>query len=361
MRISIVFAFSLVLQAGDPKNGRLILQDQGCMECHTVNEVGISHENIQHAPDLGNKLVSTYTPTALASALWNHTPAMWVGISGKSGERPHLTEAACEDLFAYLYSVQFFERPAEVRRGKEVLESKRCLQCHEQGGIAPPADKWTNVDDPFLLVYKMWNHAPLMAQKLTERKKDWVHMSARDFMDLTAYAQYLNKEAPNRELSMPPPVEGKALFDSNCAGCHTGALELGGRLRNKTWMDIGSGMWNHAPAMLAVPTVPSADLRKILSYVWQLQYEGLPGDVEQGHQIFNTKRCVACHKDSAGTPKSPRPGRSFTGFSMVALGWGQARQMHNQMQAKEIAWPLLSPRDMNNLVAYLNSISTPGR
>jgi hypothetical protein len=41
---------------------------------------------------------------------------------------------------------------------------------------------------------------------------------------------------------------------------------------------------------------------------------------------------------------------------MVALGWGQARAMHQQMLDKGRAWPTLSPESMNNLVAYLNSL-----
>jgi mono/diheme cytochrome c family protein len=129
-------------------------------------------------------------------------------------------------------------------------------------------------------------------------------------------------------------------------------------------MDIGAGMWNHAPDMRRVPSVSFEDMRKILAYVWDLQYQGAAGNIEQGHRTFNNKRCIACHQDRAtGQARSPRPGQTFTAFSMVAMSWGRAKEMHQTMDAKGIQWPSLSATEVNNLVSFLNSISTasPGR
>jgi mono/diheme cytochrome c family protein len=357
--LMLVFVLSLILQAGDPDRGRLVIEDAGCLECHTVNGTGAGHESINPAADLAKRLTATYTPSSLASALWNHTPGMWSALVSKSASRVAASEQDWEDAFAYLYSLQFFELPAEVGRGKAVIDT-RCANCHREGGLATPPSRWNRMDDPVALVYQMWNHAPRMADRMAEQKKLWVRLNARDFLDLTAYLQNLLRQAPNRQLLLPKPSEGKNLFSLYCAGCHTGPRAFEASLRNKTWMDIGAGMWNHAPSMLKVPAITPEDFRKILAYVWELQYEGPPGNVDQGHRTFNNKRCIACHRDAAtGEARSPRIGQSFTPFSMIALSWGRGRQMHQRIEQEGMRWPSISAHEMKNLVAFLNSTSGP--
>jgi hypothetical protein len=41
---------------------------------------------------------------------------------------------------------------------------------------------------------------------------------------------------------------------------------------------------------------------------------------------------------------------------MVALGWGQARAMHQQMLHNGRVWPTPAPENMNDLAACLNSL-----
>jgi len=98
--------------------------------------------------------------------------------------------------------------------------------------------------------------------------------------------------------------------------------------------------------------VPGEDMKKILAYVWELQYQGPAGNPERGHKVFNEKRCIVCH--GAGT--GPRLGEAITVFSMVALGWGPGRQMHSDMQKQGLLWPYLSPADVSNLVAYFSTL-----
>ena len=356
-RLFVLLAFfASVLTAGDPGRGRFLVENQGCLECHTVNAAGASHESLFPAKDLASRLTATYTPAALASAVWNHTPNMWAALAQKAVTLPPSSEQDWQDAFAYLYSLQFFELPAQVRRGKAAFDSK-CGSCHPGAGPAPA--QWASIDDPVVLVYQMWNHAPEMSRNARQQGREWPHVNARDVLDLTAYLQTLRNEAPNRQLSLPQAPEGRELFSARCAPCHNGTRALETRLRNKTWMDIGAGMWNHAPDMRRVPEVTLEEMRKILAYVWDLQYRGTKGNADQGHRTFNNKRCVTCHRDTVtGQPLSPRPGQTFTPFSMIALSWGQAREMHQRMEGEGIRWPSLSPRDVENLVAFLNSISS---
>jgi cytochrome c551/c552 len=354
----LLLGLATAVWAGDANRGAALLQNEGCLQCHSVNGAGVGHEASNDAPDLASRLASTYRPAALASALWNHTPAMWAELKDKKVGQTQATESDWEDIFTYLYSLQFFERPAELRRGKALLESKHCVDCHSASGTAPAPERWSGASDPVGLVYSMWNHAPEMAIRFAAYKKDWPGLSSRDFLDLTAYAQSLQNLPPNRKLSLPPAAEGRAAFEFKCQSCHRGPQALEVLLRNETWMDIGAGMWSHASAMRKVPAVTSDDMRKILAYVWDLQYRGQAGNVEQGQRTFNQKRCITCHRDAGtGAARSPRPGKEVTPFSMVVLGWGPSREMHKQMETQGIRWPDLSALEVTNLSAYLNSIS----
>ena len=138
-------AWTSCVWAGDAQHGWAVVQDQSCLECHTVNAQGAGHEANATAPDLA---VSAYapagsalTPSAFASALWNHTPAMLSAVQSEVAanlvERPALAETDWADVFAYLYSEQIFQFPPETRRGKDVFTSKKCAECHSLAKVGP--------------------------------------------------------------------------------------------------------------------------------------------------------------------------------------------------------------------------------
>jgi len=380
MKPVVFLALTACAWAGDAQHGSAVVQEQGCLECHTVNAEGIGHEANATAPDLAKPSASTpkgsaFTPAALASVLWNHTPAMWREVSAKRVSRPALAEADWGDVFAYLYSEQIFQFPAETRRGLEVFNSKKCADCHSpteasaKGGNGPgtpvsatPVSKWKSGEDPVTLVYQMWNHASSMKTILAARKQDWPKLDGRDFGDLAAYVQYVQKLAPEGHLSLPEAATGKLPFEQNCRQCHQGPLALENRLANKTFLDIGAGVWNHVPLMGTgagvFATLSETDMRKILAYIWDLQSRGPDGNVARGELAFAAKGCVGCHTDAqTRAVVSPRPGKVFTPFSMAAIAWGSNRTMHREMWDQNVTWPTLSPEEISDLVAYLNSVS----
>ena len=114
------------LSGADAQRGENRLRSQStCLECHRLRGEGAGT-----ARDLSQRLTSIYTPAALASVLWNHTPAMWSEMSARVVTRPQLSDAEWEDVFAYLYSLQFFDQPGDARRGRRVFQSKDCSGCH---------------------------------------------------------------------------------------------------------------------------------------------------------------------------------------------------------------------------------------
>jgi mono/diheme cytochrome c family protein len=362
MKKVLLVSLAVCAWAGDAQRGSVVVDEQGCLECHTVNRQGIGHEANATASDLAGNPGSVYTPASLASGLWNHTPEMWNQVSAQRLGRPALAEADWQDVFAYLYSIRILQFPADTRHGQEVFSSKKCADCHSPGksgrGAGPPVSAWKKVDDPGALVYQMWNHAAAMKKVFAARKTDWPALDGRDFLDLAAYIQNLQKLAPQHGLSLPEAASGKIPFEHNCQLCHQGPRALETRLANKTFLDIGAGVWNHVPLMGPFPTVSEADMRKILAYVWELQYRGPEGNVTQGQLAFAAKGCAVCHIDPATQAvMSPQPGKVFTPFSMAAIAWGPTRSMHQQMRAKGVDWPALSPENISDLTAYLNYVS----
>lgn len=358
--VSIFLAVAACLWGADAQRGSALLRSQGCLQCHNVRAPGTS-EFRKAGPDLAERLmIADYTVPALAATLWNHTPAMWSAMSAAVTKQPAPSEAEWEDVFRYLYTLQFFDRPAVARQGGKVFGSI-CANCHGVGtnnpGPGKPVPEWARLEDPIALVYQMWNHASSMKKEFAARGA-WKKLSGRDLLDLTVYFQSVQNIPQNEQGSLPDPVEGKGLTAQHCGKCHGGSDSFAAMVHNKTLMDIGAATWNHVPLMESVPVLSPGDFRKIVGYVWELQYRGPAGVASLGERVFDGKGCTSCHRSPGAkqTPLNPRPGKTFTPFSMVALSWGSGREMHRQMQEKGVRWPRLSPDDVSNLVAYLNTL-----
>ncbi len=360
--LSLILLIATTAWGADAGKGAVVLERQGCLTCHTIREEGAGHEALQPAPDLASGLAKRYSPAALAATLWNHTPEMWSRFAASGTPPPAATEDDWADLFAYLYSLQNFDLPGQVRRGEQVLKDKKCSECHALPGSTPatalpgpPVEHWPAAD-PVQLVFNMWNHAPTMRDRIAANREQWKTLSGRDLLDITTYVQRIQNTLPDRKFELPPALAGQPLFEKNCATCHNGPMSLATRLRNATWADISAGMWNHAPQMLDVPFVTVEDMRAILAYVWELQYTGQPGSRLQGQYVFERKGCITCHVGDDGHAVSPRPGKTFSPYSMVALGWGDGRAMHHSMIGQGVSWPELSAADVANLVAYMSAL-----
>jgi mono/diheme cytochrome c family protein len=347
--------------AADAMNGAAVLTREECNACHTIHGQGMGHEPPAgtRAPDLAESVAAASRPAALASALWNHAPDMWREMPARGASPPSATDAEWQDVFAYLYSLRFAENPAQFSRGKTAFGAN-CSACHSEAlpkhGPGKPISGWAPVNDPVSLVWQMWNHAATMNKSGGEASKPWPILTGQDFLDITAWLQNVQKLAPERSFAMPEPATGRLAYAENCQTCHTGSKALEATVSGQSFMDLGAGMWNHAPLMKLHP-MPETEMRGVLAWVWQLQYAGPKGNIANGQQVFEGAGCISCHRSPAdGAPLRPQSREQITPFSMVALGWGDARQMHLEMIKKGTAWPRLSPDDMNDLVAYLNTL-----
>lgn len=359
--LALLIAAISPLQAADAQRGAMVAFDEKCLECHTdLGGAPRSSVEARTAPDLGSLLTSSYTPASLAAALWNHTPKMWDQMSARLISRPNPTENDWADLFAYLYARQFPPKEGDAARGKDVFENKRCIACHE-GKVAPgrTVAEWRDIEHPVVFAWEMWNHISSMQVASIEARKTWPELTGKDIVDLTAYAQKVQNLPDNFEFALPDPSEGEAAYGRQCRTCHFGETDLAKMLRNQSWADLSAGMWNHVHLMQALPEINEDGMAKILAYAWQLQYNGQPGNREQGRTVYASAGCVECHRSPADRSAiSPRPGKTFTPFSMVAIGWAKGRDMHQAMEKKGLVWPRLTETDMRDILAYLNFLAS---
>jgi mono/diheme cytochrome c family protein len=343
---------------GDAYRGAEVLQKENCIQCHSIRGDGG-----KTAPDLGVRTSHQYTPALMASTMWNHAPAMWSAMSGQGVARPQISDGEARDLFAYFYSIRYFDKPGEAERGKRLFTDKHCGECHafqgETGSAGPgkPVNEWTSMSDPMALVQQMWNHSALMKRALASRKLPWVELTSQDLTDLTVFVQ--NLPALRNKPSgfwLAEPSDGEVLFKSKgCAGCHTGTLSLDQRLSGQTLTDVAAALWNHAPRMVDSPMISTDEMRQIVSYIWEKQYLGAPGNAGRGSHVFESKHCATCHSGRSDAPYLGRGEKVYTPIAMVSVLWKHGPAMLERMQAKQIAWPRLSPEDMSDVVAFLNT------
>jgi mono/diheme cytochrome c family protein len=236
--------------AMDSARGEVLFSTLSCIGCHSINGAGG-----RIAPDLGRHLDREFTPALLASAMWNHAPAMWAAMREREVRAGDLDEQAAADLFAYLYAARFFERPGDAGRGKSLFSARHCADCHGLAQAKLPAAKpvtqWESMSRPIALVTAMWSHAATMRQEFARRRIAWPELTSQDFTDILVYVRGLPGTLHQPDLMLLSSGDhGQALFDSKgCAACHSGKLALGPRLQGQTLMDIAVDMWNHASRM----------------------------------------------------------------------------------------------------------------
>ena len=100
-----------------------------------------------------------------------------------------------------------------------------------------------------------------------------------------------------------------------------------------------------------------AEMRDLLTYLVVRPLFTEAGDPGKGLQVFQTKKCDACHGHNRLNPGAPALS-SFTGpfdtIRMTAVLWSHGPTMLIEMKSVGIAWPRIKKSEMVDLLAYLN-------
>jgi len=347
--------------------GRAVLEDRQCLACHSL-----AGEGAGTAPDLGRRSVtSEHSPAGLAALMWSHGPSMWEQMRQRSMTVTPLTRDEADDLFAYFWSLRYFDLRGEAVRGKQVFAAKNCATCHSLdprgvAGEAPAVADWEGLSDPAVWAQQLWNHSSSMARAMAARGMAWPEFSEQEMVDLLIYLQNLPASRQRTQrLALSPPPAGTEMFKAKaCATCHSlngesrGSDPLAGTRNDfNTITGFTAAMWNHAPKHRS-PDGDSAssfsademgDLISHLYFNGGFEESGNPG---KGRGLFVKKGCQSCH--GAAADDLVGSGNRFTAASMASAVWSHGPEMLEEMQKRGIEWPTLARRDVADLVAYLD-------
>ena len=343
---------------GNAARGAKLFQTEQCVQCHSINGKGGSA-----APDLARRMDRDYTPTVMASLMWNHAPEMWAGMKQQGIVRPSLSAESAADLFAYFVAARYFEKPGDAGRGKTAFHAKHCDSCHgidsALPGGGPPVSKWESLADPIALVQQMWNHGGKMRAAYAAANIKWSELASQDLTDILVYLQNLPQTRHLGEsLEFDISDNGSTLFAAKgCTECHKGKMALENLLRNQTLTDIAVDMWDHQPSMKQPsPVLTRPEMSEIIGYIWARQYfrgEGNPG---RGKKVFEEKHCAACHdQPGSGAPALGGAKGQYSDISMTGVLWQHGPRMLELMGERKLPWPRFDAGQMSDLIAYLNS------
>jgi mono/diheme cytochrome c family protein len=174
------------------------------------------------------------------------------------------------------------------------------------------------------------------------------------------------------------PAAGSRVFDAKgCARCHTvggggkGAPDLARTERPRSFNDLASALWNHAPQMAARmrqlgierPRLDPRESGDLVAFLYTLHYFDPPGRPDVGRKLFTEKRCAACHRiGGAGGDVGPRlDSAKLVGspIDLAAAMWNHGPQMADAMAARGVERPTFTETELIDLIAYVTSAS-PG-
>lgn len=335
---------------GDATRGAALFQSKNCVTCHSVGGQGATT-----APDLGKHGGGAgFTPSSMAAMLWNHAPRMW-GALAKSSVKVELTPQDSADMFAYFYAARYMDPPGDAARGKLVFVSKRCAQCHALDGAAGKRGlKWETLADPIELARGMWNHASAMRAEMEKKGVKFPTLTAGEMNDLLIYLRAQPQARKNKPVFQPASAEtGEMLFQAKgCAGCHQGARTLAKRVALRPVSEFSAAMWNHSNMLKQPVELNPEEMKRLVGYLWSLQFAATGGDAGRGAKVFASKDCASCHTNGPG-PKIA--GAIPDAYTLIGSLTQHAPGMIQKMEASKKAWPEIKDGEMEDLLAYLKT------
>ncbi len=363
----------------DAGRGWKLFLSKDCIRCHSIWGQG---DGII-GPDLGRIHITHLTEGQIATNIVNHLPTMWEKMRDEGLRYNSINHQEMSDIFSFLYFIRYVDEPGDPEEGKKLLATKECTVCHsilgKGGKIGPDLTRWGVYVNPIVWAQKMWEHAPKMEKEMKKKKMSWPILKGRDMVNLVAYTQSIGgKIQEEYHLDPGSPVRGKKLFSSKgCSDCHSAegsGKEVGpdfGEIEfPRTLSDMTALMWNHSPEMLEtmkkqnIPRkkINPQEMADIISYLFAFRYFDRPGDPGRGEKVFEAKNCVICHTvGSGGRDGSVGPNlgrlRKTSIISITQSIWNHGPEMLQEMRNNGFSWPILKGTDLNDISAYLKSVS----
>lgn len=251
-------AFLYTLDYFDPPGsanaGRRLFREKKCVICHQAGGTGgVVGPNLDALARFGS-------PIFVATAMWNHGPAMTEAMQARGIERPAFKDTELLDLIAYLKSAAaapaegpLYVLPGRSEEGRQLFAGKRCVECHSimgQGGRVGPDLAERGLHKSLTqFAAAMWNKAPAMIKATKARGIAVPQLQADEMADLVAYlyaVRYFAEPVDQKKGEEVARAKG-------CLGCHS-VSGVGGRsagdLARAQGLDapaaVLAALWNHS-------------------------------------------------------------------------------------------------------------------
>ncbi len=252
--VAFLFTIDYFDPAPDTENGRRLFFDKRCVVCHQVGWVGgVVGPNLDYFAEYGS-------PIQIASAMWNHGPAMSDVLQTKGIERPTFTGSQLIDLIGYIGSnvtTPLDQRvavlPGRAEEGRTLFTEKRCIQCHSVRGqgsrVAPDLAERTAHESLTEFAAAMWNKQPAMLATMRPRGISVPQLQPEEMADLVAYLYSVRYFAG----SGTSQLGRTRVRQKGCLACHslagsgaTTAPDLARIAPLGSPAEVISILWNHA-------------------------------------------------------------------------------------------------------------------
>ena len=244
---------------GNADAGKQRFSEKRCIVCHTVRGTGgVVGPNLDH-------LQQFRSPIFVASAMWNHGPAMAEVMKARGIERPTFTGQELRDLVAFLAPATagpqegpLYVLAGRAESGRLLFAEKRCIDCHAVGGVGgrvgPDLVERGIRQSPIEFAATIWNKAPAMAAAMRPRGITIPQLRPEEMADLVAYLYSVRYFAGGNV------QQGYAVAtQKGCFNCHAVRGERGkpaSDLAKTKGLDSPAGvlaaLWNHA---VVTPTI----------------------------------------------------------------------------------------------------------
>lgn len=175
----------IYMSPGNPQRGEQVFKEKGCPDCHSING-----NRKQIGPNL-QKLEWDDSVTEIAGLMWNHGAVMREYMKNQKFQWPEFTGKEMADLIAFIYFFRFADETGNPEKGKEIYSQKQCARCHDNeakgSSLAPDLTGSNALSSRIDFAQIMWNHAPAMEEKMSERVVKWPVFTGREMRDLYAY------------------------------------------------------------------------------------------------------------------------------------------------------------------------------
>jgi mono/diheme cytochrome c family protein len=92
--------------------------------------------------------------------------------------------------------LKFTDQQGNAVDGRNVFKRKGCSNCHGEDAkgrdVAPDLSTSNSLVSPIDMAQIMWNHAPVMEEKVTEKTMKWPEFSGSEMRDIYAFLKDLS-------------------------------------------------------------------------------------------------------------------------------------------------------------------------